>query len=59
MKKIKEIKSKFIIALAQPMADFLIKRLEMSLNNEEEFETWFTMLLYLDIYCTEKGVYLN
>ena len=41
------------------MADFLIKRLEMSLNNEEEFETWFTMLLYLDLYCTEKGVYLN
>lgn len=58
MKKIKQIRAKFITSWAQPMADFLIKRLETSLDNQE-FETWFTMALHLDLYCTNKGVYLN
>lgn len=58
MKKIKELRVKFIMSWAQPMADFLIERLETSVD-EKEFETWFSMALYLDLYCTQKGVYLN
>ena len=58
MKKLKELRAKFIMSWAQPMADFLIQRLEMSIDNEE-FETWFTIALHLDLYCTQKGVYLN
>ena len=59
MKKLKELRAKFIMSWAQPMADFLTKRLEMSIDNKEEFETWFIMALHLDLYCTKKGVYLN
>lgn len=58
MKKLKELRAKFVMGWAQPMADFLIQRLEMSIDNEE-FETWFTIALHLDLYCTQKGVYLN
>jgi len=58
MKKLKELRAKFITSWAQPMADFLIERLKTSVNNEE-FETWFNIALYLDLYCTQKGVYLN
>lgn len=58
MNKLKELRAKLITSWAQPMADFLIERLENSANNEE-FETWFTISLYLDLYCTNKGVYLN
>lgn len=58
MKKLKELRARFIMSWAQPMADFLIERLKTSVNNEE-FETWFTMALHLDLYCTQKGVYLN
>ena len=58
MKKIKELRARFTMSWAQPMADFLIERLEKSIDNEE-FETWFTMALHLDLYCTQKGVYLN
>ncbi len=42
----------------QRYADFLISRLELS-NSKEEFETWLTMALHLDLYCTNKGIYLN
>ena len=58
MKKLKELRARFIMSWAQPMADFLIQRLETSLDNEE-FETWFTIALHLELYCTQKGVYLN
>ena len=58
MKKLKELRAKFTMSWAQPMADFLIQRLEMSIDNQE-FETWFTIALHLDLYCTQKGVYLN
>jgi hypothetical protein len=58
MKKIKQLRYKFTISWAQPMANFLIQRLEMSLGSEE-FETWLNMAIYLDSYCTNKGVYLN
>ena len=58
MKKIKELRSKFTMSWAQPMANFLIQRLEMSLESED-FETWLNMAIYLDLYCTNKGVYLN
>lgn len=58
MKKLKELRAKFITSWAQSMADFLIERLETSQDNQE-FETWFTIALYLDLYCTNKGVYLN
>lgn len=58
MKKLKELRARFIMSWAQPMADFLIQRLEMSIDNQE-FETWFTIALHLDLYCTQKGVYLN
>lgn len=58
MKKLKELRAKFIMSWAQPMADFLIERLEMSTDNQE-FETWFNIALYLELYCTNKGVYLN
>jgi hypothetical protein len=58
MKKLKELRSRFIMSWAQPMADFLIQRLETSQDNQE-FETWFNIALYLDLYCTKKGVYLN
>jgi hypothetical protein len=58
MKKIKELRSKFTMSWAQPMANFLIQRLEMSLDSEE-FEKWLSMAIYLDLYCTNKGVYLN
>jgi len=44
--------------VTQRYADFLISRLELS-NSDEEFETWFTMSLYLDLYCTNRGIYLN
>jgi hypothetical protein len=58
MKKLKELRAKFTMSWAQPMADFLIERLETS-ETKEEFETWFTISLYLDLYCTNKGLYLN
>jgi hypothetical protein len=58
MKKIKELRAKFIMSWAQPVADLLIERLETSVDNQE-FETWFTIALYLELYCTNKGVYLN
>ena len=49
---------RIIEKVTQRYADFLISRLELS-NSDEEFETWFTMALYLDLYCTNKGIYLN
>ena len=58
MKKLKELRAKFTMSWAQPMANFLIERLETSTDNEE-FETWFTVALHLDLYCTNKGIYLN
>ena len=58
MKKLKELRARFITRWAQPMANFLIERLETSIDNQE-FETWFTIALHLDLYCTNKGVYLN
>ena len=58
MKKIKEIRDKFTMSLAQQMADFITEKLKTSVDNQE-FETWFTIALYLDLYCTNKGVYLN
>jgi hypothetical protein len=58
MKKIKDIRVSIIKFWTQPFADFLIERLETSVD-EKEFETWFTMSLHLDLYCTQKGVYLN
>lgn len=58
MKKIKELRSKFTMSWAQPVANFLIQRLEISLDSEE-FEKWLNMAIYLDLYCTNKGVYLN
>ena len=58
MNKLKQLRVKFITSWAQPMADFLTERLETSVDNQE-FETWFTIALHLDLYCTNKGVYLN
>lgn len=58
MNKLKQLRLNLISIWAQPMADFLTERLEMSKDNQE-FETWFTMALYLDLYCTNKGLYLN
>jgi hypothetical protein len=49
---------RIIEKLSQRFADLLISRMEQS-NSSEEFETWFTMALYLDLYCTNKGIYLN
>ena len=58
MKNTKEIINRFTIIWCQPIADYLIERLENSLE-EKEFETWFKLSLYLDLYCINKGVYLN
>ena len=58
MKKLKELRAKFTMSWAQPMANFLIERLETSVDNQE-FETWFIIALHLDLYCTNKGIYLN
>lgn len=58
MKKIKELRAKFTMSWAQPMADFITEKLKTSVDNQE-FETWFTIALYLDLYCTNKEVYLN
>jgi hypothetical protein len=49
---------RIIEKVSQRFADFLISRMEQSIV-KEEFETWFTMALYLDLYCTNKGIYLN
>jgi hypothetical protein len=58
MKKIKELRSKFTMSWAQPVANFLIEKLKTSEDNQE-FETWFIMALHLDLYCTNKEIYLN
>lgn len=58
MNKLKQLRAKFIMSWAQPMAEFLTERLETSVDNQE-FENWLTIALYLDLYCTNKGVYLN
>lgn len=58
MKMIKELRAKFTRSWAQPMADLLIERLQTS-TDEQEFETWFTIALHLDLYCVNKGIYLN
>ncbi len=49
---------RIIKKVTQRYADFLISRLELS-NSNEEFETWFTIALHLDLYCTNRGIYLN
>jgi hypothetical protein len=58
MKKLKELRAKFIMSWAQPSANFLIEKLKTSEDNQE-FETWFIMALHLDLYCVNKGVYLD
>ena len=58
MKKLKELRAKLTMSWAQPVADFLIEKLKTSEDNQE-FETWFTIALHLDLYCSNKGVYLN
>jgi hypothetical protein len=49
---------RIIEKVTQRYADFLISRLELS-NSKEEFETWFTLALYLDLYCKNRRIYLN
>ena len=49
---------RIIEKVSQRFSDFLISRMEQSIV-EEEFETWFIIALYLDLYCTNKGIYLN
>ena len=58
MKKLKEIRVKFIMSWAQPLADFIILRMKET-DEENEFNTLFTFGLYLDFYCTKKDIYLN
>lgn len=54
----KQIKIKFIESWAQPLADLLIKRMQEA-SDEKEFNTLYTIGFYLDLWCVEKGVYLQ
>jgi hypothetical protein len=58
MKRFKEIKTKFITSISQRYADFIIRNLNDSLGSDE-FEIWFSQGLYLDLWCEQRGIYLN
>jgi hypothetical protein len=58
MKKLKELRVSLIKTWAQPLADFIIKKMKET-QNENEFKSLYTMGLYLDFYCEKKGLYLD
>jgi len=58
MKRLAEIKTKIITSISQRYADFIIKKLNDSLESDE-FEIWFSQGLYLDLWCEQHGIYLN
>lgn len=58
MKRIAEIKKNIITSISQRYADFIIRKLNDSLESGE-FEIWFTQGLYLDLWCEQRGIYLN
>lgn len=54
----KKIKVKIIKSWAQPLANLLIDRLKET-KDENEFNTLLSFGLYLDLWCVQKGVYLQ
>lgn len=54
----KKLKIKLIETLAQPIANMIIGRMQEA-TDEKEFETLYNIGLYLDLWCVEKGVYLQ
>jgi hypothetical protein len=58
MKRITEFKTRIITAITQMYANFIIINLNDSLGSDE-FEIWFTQGLYLDLWCEQRGIYLN
>jgi hypothetical protein len=58
MKRLAEIKTKIITSISQRYADFIIEKLNDSLGSDE-FEIWFSQVLYLDLWCEQQGIYLN
>ena len=58
MKRIAEIKKNIITSISQRYADFIIRKLNDSLESDE-FEIWFTQGLYLDLWCEQHVIYLN
>jgi len=45
--------------LLQKVADFICVMLELSSDNQKQFDFWMWKGLSLDYYCVEKGIYLN
>jgi hypothetical protein len=59
MRKLKEFKIRIIQKFAQKYADFLITRMQNSVD-QNEFEIWFIQGLYLDLWCQQKhNIYLD
>lgn len=58
MKKIKQLQTSLIKFWAQPLANFLVERLKES-KDSKDFENFYLMALYLDLYCTSKNIYLD
>jgi hypothetical protein len=50
--------NRIITKFSQIYADFIIRNLNDSLGSDE-FEIWFTQGLYLDLWCEQRGIYLN
>ena len=58
MKKFLTWKKELTRKVAQKYADILYKKLKESLG-KDEFNTWYTMALYLDYWCVSKDIYLD
>jgi len=43
----------------QRIADFICIMLELSMNNQRQFDYWMWQGLSLDYWCKERGIYLN